>query len=63
MDAELKRVNIPNDMLIMTKQGEVKSYEELFGKQDSNSKNLFFYLYLSDKAMEHKDKIIDYLRN
>ncbi len=63
VDAELKRVNIPNDMLIMTKQGELKPYEELFGKQGANSKILFFYLYLSDKAMKQKDTIIEYLRS
>lgn len=61
LDAKEKVTHISNHLQILTKQGDIKSYEDLFGTQEPDTKTLFFYLYLSQKAMIYKDEIINIL--
>ena len=63
LDAKSKVSRIPNEMMILTKQGCLKSYQKLFVAQEPNTTTLFFYLYLSTNAMKYKKDIINFLNS
>lgn len=63
LDAKEKHTHISNDLMILTKNASLQNHGSLFGYQETESKTLFFYLYLSPEAMEKKEEIIDYLKD